>query len=335
MTKILLTSGLLVALYLSVLNGTCQKVRYTAMKTNVAPVLDGIASDECWADGTWGVLNKQWFSNRPMPDSSDFYARYKVVWTPEMIYVLMEITDDVFNDDIADPLKNYWEEDCIEIFIDEDKSGGDHKCCSQAYNAFAYHISPLTLDAVDLSNDGDFVPKLFNNNVDIAVHSVGKLHTAEIAIRIFDDTFNEDNANTPLTLTPNKLMGFTMAYCEDDGKGREDFLATQPGGLDSWMNANLLGELLLSGTTVSVTTNPEKQLQVYPNPAHDKLYVSYPSFDLQSYELLNITGKTLLKGEFEKTGKEHVLNLSDIPSGLYILNLKSNKNMVSKKVVVY
>ncbi len=336
MTKILLTSGLLVAFFFSVLNGTCQKVRYTAMKTNVAPVIDGIGSDECWADGTWGLLNKQWFINRPMPDSSDFYARYKVVWTPEMIYILMEITDDIFTTDkVTNPLVNYWEQDCIEMFIDEDKSGGIHTCCAQAYNAFAYHISPITYNVVDLSDDGDFVPKLFNDHIKIAVTSKGTLHTVEMAVKVFDKTFNEDLVNTPVVLTQNKLMGFTMAYCESDGNGREDFLANQPGGLDSYINANLFGELLLSVNTVSVNSTPEKPLRVYPNPAHDKLYVSNPSVDMQSYELLNITGKTLLKGEFQETGDEHVLNLRDIPSGIYILNLKSDKNMVFRKVVVY
>lgn len=223
-----------------------QRVNYTAKKAVIAPVIDGIPNDACWNNSGWGAIDQEWF-DKSMPDSTDFYGRYKAVWTPDKLFLLVEITDDLLLDDILDPLESYWEDDCLEIFIDEDNSGGDHKCCDQAYNAFAYHISPVTGDVVDLSSAGEFVPRLYNNHLEIKVKSTGTLHVMELAIKIYDDTFNdEQEINAPVQLNEGKTMGFSIAYCDHDGSGRENFIGTQSGGLDSWMNADLFGSLQLT-----------------------------------------------------------------------------------------
>jgi len=314
-------------------NASAQKVRYEAFKAATAPVLDGASNDECWIQGNWGLIDQQWFEERNMPDSADFYGRYKAVWTSEMLFLLLEITDNAFIDDIADPLTDYWEDDCIEVFIDEDKSGGDHKCCSQSYNAFAYHTSPITFDAVDLSDDGDFVPKLFNDNVDIAVNSTGNLHTVEIAIKVFDDTFNEDAINTPVTLTASKLMGFSIAYCDDDGNGREDFLATQAGGLDSWMDASLFGELLLVDNPVSVLTD-HKVPVIYPNPATDQLIIRENITDNQNYEIIDQEGKIVIMVESDMQRQDHVIKLQGIEKGTYYLRKAGDQKGPAFKFII-
>ena len=61
------------------LNALAQKVRYEAFKAATVPVLDGISDDECWIQGNWGLIDQQWFTDRNMPDSADFYGRYKAV----------------------------------------------------------------------------------------------------------------------------------------------------------------------------------------------------------------------------------------------------------------
>ena len=43
-----------------------------------------------------------------------------------------------FIDQHADPKYFYWDDDCLEIFIDEDAFGGDHEF---NYNAFAYNVA--------------------------------------------------------------------------------------------------------------------------------------------------------------------------------------------------
>jgi hypothetical protein len=331
--RILITISVVLMAVAANFSATAQKVRYDAFKAATAPVLDGVSNDECWIQGNWGLIDQQWFEERNMPDSADFYGRYKAVWTSEKLYLLLEITDDAFIDDIVDPLTDYWEDDCIEVFIDEDKSGGDHKCCSQAYNAFAYHTSPITFDAVDLSDDGDFVPKLFNDNVDIAVYSTGNLHTVEIAITLFDDTFNEDTENTPVTMAANKLMGFSIAYCDDDGNGREDFLATQVGGLDSWMDASLFGELLLADNPVTGLKDHERPL-IYPNPARDHLIIQDNTSPGRLFEIVDQEGKIVKSVKSDLQGQEQVISLQGIEEGTYYLRKAGDQKEPAFKFII-
>lgn len=332
--KILFSLCLITLLGLPSIQVSGQKVRYSAWNAAAAPVVDGVGDDACWNPGEWGFIDEQWFSNRSVPDSTDFYGRYKVVWTPEKLYLLLEITDDVLNDNITDPLNNYWEDDCLEVFIDEDKSGGDHKCCPQAYNAFAYHVSPVTYDAVDLSDDGDFVPKLFNEHVNIAVKSAGSMHIIEIAITVFDNTFNEDHLNTPVILTKGKLMGFSIAYCDDDGDGREDFMATQPGGLDSWMNADLFGELLLLSSVTSASLEIMPEIIVYPNPGEKLLHIQTFIGGSKYFQLFNSQGIQVQSGYTGNARDSDSIALMELPFGLYYLCLMQNGKRITSKVMI-
>ncbi len=332
--KILFSFYLLELTGLTPLEVSGQKVRYSAWNAATAPVIDGVGDEACWNPGEWGLIDEQWFSNRPVSDSADFYGRYKVVWTSEKLYLLLEITDDVLNEDITDPLNNYWEDDCLEVFIDEDKSGGDHKCCAQAYNAFAYHISPVTYDAVDLSDDGDFVPKLFNEHVSIAVRSAGSLHTIEVAIKIYDNTFNENHSNTPVTLTKGKLMGFSIAYCDDDGNGREDFMATQSGGLDSWMNADLFGELLLLSSVTSVSLETMPGIIVYPNPGEKLLHIQTLIGGSKYFQLFNSQGIQVQSGFTGNARESDSIALEELPFGLYYLCLMQDGKRFTSKVII-
>lgn len=226
-------------------SGTEDPANYHAPKAASEPVIDGTADEDCWQEAPWAEISIDWFEeagkNPPSFDSLDFYGRYKATWSPNYLFLLVQITDDVLNDDIADPLEKYFNEDCIEIFIDEDNSGGDHR---NNQNAWAYHTSPVTFDVVDLNSNGD--PQLYNDHIDFAKTANGTTYTVEYRIRIYDDTYTDANpSNSRVTLQENTIMGFSIAYCEDDGNGRENFIGTISGGMDSFKDANLLGNLTL------------------------------------------------------------------------------------------
>ena len=331
---------ILVILNLSLHQGItlAQKVKYFAPEAHTAPVIDGVGDDECWDAAEWALIDQEWFG-KPLPDSTDFYGRYKAVWTPERLYLLVEITDDVFNDDIEDPLDRYWEDDCLEIFIDEDKSGGDHRCCANAYNAFAYHVSPITLDVVDLSGDGDFVPKLFNDHIDIAVIMEGDFATMEMAIKIYNDQFSEHNATNPIeTLYKGKIMGFSLAYCDDDGNGRENFIGTQPGGLDSWINADLFGEMELIANTTNTDnqwdgTDSFAQVNLYPNPASEFITVRLTNVTGLKFEIIDIAGRVIKQGTLAGLKSEESIDISEIKSGYYIFKTTHDDNTVQSQLL--
>ncbi|NND36488.1 MAG: hypothetical protein HKN81_05060, partial [Gammaproteobacteria bacterium] len=123
------------------------RTEYRAPRAEAPPAIDGIADERVWQRAPWQDLAHRWLGPEYSPD--DFQGRYKVVWTERRVFILAEFTDDVLIDQYRDPLQQYWDDDCLEIFIDEDFSGGNHQF---NHNAFAYHMS-LDNRAIDIGTD--------------------------------------------------------------------------------------------------------------------------------------------------------------------------------------
>ena len=196
---------------------------YDAPHADKAPNIDGNDKDDAWAKAEWSNIDQLTLGSQP--SAEDFSGRYKVVWTEDKLYLMAEIVDDILIDTHADPLDHYWDDDTLEIFLDEDKSGGNHL---DNYNAFAYHIA-LDNQTIDFSSQGK--PRYLNDHV----HSVWKRDSDspnkviwETAIDVYPDTFkDEDNTATPVKLSAGKEMGFMLAYCDSDGnQGREHFIGS-------------------------------------------------------------------------------------------------------------
>lgn len=194
---------------------------YEARKSNVPVLIDGSRRDAIWAQANWYSMNYLWMGN-PV-DSADYYGRFKLAWDKDYLYVLAEITDDYLNTTLKNGVDNYWKGDYVEVFIDEDKSGGNHQFNHQA---FAYHVSTEG-HAIDKNSAQQTV--FFDNHVDVQRVQKGNKYIWEMAIKLFDDQFNEkDTANVPEKIFAQKTIGFSMAYGDNDGNNsRENFMGSK------------------------------------------------------------------------------------------------------------
>lgn len=200
-----------------------------AINTKSTIVIDGKANEIIWAKAPWYKIDQHILGDVPTAD--DFSGRFKVLWDEKQIYLLAEITDDQLFDRHPDPLNNYWDDDCLEIFVDEDKSGGNHQF---NFNAFAYHIA-LDNQVVDIgesNEDGTTNFVLLNEHVTSQWRRQGSSphHIIwELSIRLYNDSFSlKHNAkNKPVNLSKNKQLGFMVAYCDNDGSDtRESFMGS-------------------------------------------------------------------------------------------------------------
>jgi PKD repeat protein len=206
---------------------------YNAPKAAVAPIIDGVA-ETIWNNAPWSPINVFWLGTQPNPTFGDYNGRYKAVWTPEYLYLLFEVMDDKLFDGVSDPLDRYWEDDTVELFIDENRNGGQH-----GYNtsAWAYHVSTLG-DVVDYTTSG---PKLLNDHIQVArSRSANNLHTWELRVKIYGEDYADGKTNTPLTLYAGKLMGFSASYIDNDGSPQRE---TMMGSVDTAGHKNNQGYL--------------------------------------------------------------------------------------------
>ncbi len=217
-----------------------QLIKVKKAETN--PTIDGIANEAIWKNSQWHQINALWLG-KPY-STEDFQGRYKLTWTADALYLLAEIKDDILIDTYEDPLKTWWDDDCLEIFIDEDNSGGTHQF---THNAFAYHIA-LDGNVVDMSPEGK--GKLYNSHIESKRVTTGNTSIWEVKIALFDDSYLDDKINSPLSLDVNKNIGFALAYCDNDNsKTRENFIGSiAVEGNDKnqgYKNADIFGTLLL------------------------------------------------------------------------------------------
>jgi len=219
------------------------RTEYRAPMATTDPVIDGVSDEEIWAKAPWQELKFRWLG--PEYSAEDFQGRFKVVWTPDRLYILAEIVDDVLRDTHHNPLVQYWDDDCLEIFIDEDFSGGNHQ---YNHNAFAYHMA-LDNQAIDIGTDK--LAHSYSHHVESRWKQQDNKMTWELAIDIYtDDYVDGSDDNTPITLSAGKLMGLMVAYCDNDASEiRENFIGSEsvPSGPKDrgWIDAGIFGSLVL------------------------------------------------------------------------------------------
>lgn len=212
-------------------------------KTTETPTIDGRGMENSWNKTHWLSLDQNWLGKSF--EHEDFNGRYKLLWTEEALYILVEVIDDVLYDTHEDPFKFWWNDDSLQLFIDEDNSGGLHP---YNHNAFSYNIA-LDGNVVDYALNNK--PKLFNENITTSKTTENKLTTWEIEVKLYTKDFEEGKKNGTVLISKNKKIGFALAYSDNDGSTeRENFIGSVfiPGEDKNigWINADVFGTLLLT-----------------------------------------------------------------------------------------
>lgn len=72
----------------------------------------------------------------------------------------------------------------------------------------------------------------------------------------------------------------------------------------------------------------DNKIEIYPNPFEDKINV-YTDLENATYKIYSIDGKLVQIGE----KKSSIIEVSNLPSGLFIFELKSDQNTVRKQII--
>jgi hypothetical protein len=219
------------------------RTHYYAPRAELAPQVDGVADEAVWQRAKWQELSHNWLG--PEYSSEDFQGRYKIVWTESKLYLLGEFVDDVLTDTHRNPLMQYWDDDCLEIFVDEDHSGGNHQ---YTHNAFAYHLS-LDNQAIDIGTDKQ--AQSYSHHVESRWQQQGNKIIWEVSIDIYTDAYRDEAPdNKPTLLSAGKIMGLMVAYCDNDNSElRENFIGSEYAAGENkdrgYIDAGLFGTLEL------------------------------------------------------------------------------------------
>lgn len=83
--------------------------------------------------------------------------------------------------------------------------------------------------------------------------------------------------------------------------------------------------------TASINDENLKSLNIYPNPVNDQIFLVNPlQLNIQKVTLFSVTGKKV----FETSNVSSSINLAKIKSGIYLLKIKSDKGIATRKVII-
>jgi len=271
----------------------------------------------------------------------DLEGKFKVSWDAEYLYVLVEVVDNMISDDYTNPLQNWWDDDCLEVFLDEDRSKGNHE---RTNNAFAYHVS-IFYDAIDLDAAGKGVN--YKQNISVIMDTIApNTYMWEMAIKVYDSKFSLSNPEASrVTLAPKKLMGFTIAYCDnDETKSRENFIGSmfmsQATANDNYKTADYFGSMLLVDKTditlvKSVYIENSELARIYPNPVNDLLTINLSDnvTSSASYSIHSMIGTLLKSGQINTQNQN--IDVDDLIPGIYFLTISVGKYRQIERIIKY
>lgn len=111
------------------------------------------------------------------------------------------------------------------------------------------------------------------------------------------------------------------------------FTAGQATRMQAWYNS------IASQFTTTALANEEflqNQFSIYPNPNKGSFNIEFKNFvSSYSVEVFDVTGKTIYENNFDQSSNlVQAINLENTTSGVYFINIKSDKGIVTKKLVI-
>ncbi len=95
----------------------------------------------------------------------------------------------------------------------------------------------------------------------------------------------------------------------------------------------ILDNVVVDGKQAQLTPQEELLFTVYPNPSTGVFNITWKMQQEYSYQVSDLTGKTILRSASNNI-KEQQINLSGLAAGMYFLQVSSQGNTATKKLIV-
>lgn len=163
---------------------------------------------------------------------------------------------------------------------------------------------------------------LINNSIIIVAGSADKIVSNRVDI--FDPVTGICSQSDPLPMK-NIAMGSTTL-------NNKIYIIGGTGGSPSWVGYNTVYEGTFDESTGTDQFTNEDELLIFPNPATN--YIQVQAIDHQykseKFQLLTIDGKMVKEGRLES----EQINISDMNKGVYLLNIKTDEGIITKKIII-
>jgi Tol biopolymer transport system component len=207
-----------------------------------------------------------------------------------------------------------------EVFPNKKRLVQIEKNAQKPYTVLYEFDESGNLDSLLSSNTGNFT---FNSLKDELVY---QKFTEEEGMEIWAYNLEKEEERLVLDFTPGRgSSNITFAKAYGD---KLYYLAelSKEEGQQLWLYQMEEKEI----EQILAVNEASQELKIYPNPTSKNLKIASDEI-FQSYTIFNIAGRKMLEGKLKETNSVEVSNL---PAGYYLLNLKNNESHVTKRFVI-
>lgn len=156
---------------------------------------------------------------------------------------------------------------------------------------------------------------------------------------------NASSNELTIEVSANGTTWTPLTYTRPTGSGTSNWILISPTGvipattnlrirLTNVLDSNVgfrIDDIKLTGTagTLATSENNKKGFNIYTSVSNGKIFITSSKNSDKKVKIFDQTGRLLIS----KTVKSEI-NVSELPKGIYILNVEENEAAVSKKVLI-
>ena len=290
--------------------------------------------DNAWVGRELNNPNHVVLGEEFIDSPGDINLFWNVLWDVNYLYFWFDIRDDIF---INDSGEDYYDDDCVEIWLDGDNSkGNSHDGINDFCFQFRYQSGTIIAPVKQ-----PIGPAVNVNDIEQAAKLTPEGIILEVAIPL-----------EMLQIEPydNVVFGFDLDYDDDDDYGIMDSKLKTYGQYDaSWETPADWGTAILCGSgrvkeipsSADQPVNLNDHIHIYPNPFRDQLtiefYIAEKVKDV-SVAICDISGRKIYSGLYIP-GPDNTFILSEgisnLESGTYLVKIDAGNIVYTEKVVKY
>lgn len=182
-------------------------------------------------------------------------------------------------------------------------------------NLLFYHSTPITITPIEI-----YAPYYFNKNDTVNYelgYSIMNYYVEDLNACVYNNQFDQ----TRYTYSFRKGVGLFRSgegYFSEFEERYKVQIGTLLNGVSS--GSTSLKELIIKGIEF------EDDVLVYPNPGHEKIYLSKTA---NSIQIISLTGSILINEV--NTNK---VDVSSLAKGIYFMQINSDEKQITKKIVI-
>lgn len=204
----------------------------------------------------------------------------------------------------------------------------------------------LPIKLVDIQNINNIQPiQTFNPHPATTPHNPYIIGNNYAVVSCYQDGLNIYNIATPTTpflagyFDTHPQGGFNVGnYFNADYRGNWGAYPYLPSGLIIALDMQN-GVFILDASAAFLSTNIKShsktpdQFMMYPNPANEKIAVTFATNNQSKIEIKNILGQTVFTQYYENSVNNYI-ETDEFPNGTYFVNLTENNNTITKKLII-